>query len=717
MKNKNYMMTAAVVFMLLSVVTTVKADNMQKLSEDVRQLVLQLAHGRRTAGIVDDKLCVFIRFSSGDAGQLLSQHGCQKVTQIDDIYIANVPIDQLAPLAACDAVERIETNTSGRLMLDVTPQWVGNKPVYSGLELPQGYDGTGVLMGIVDCGFDLTHPTLYSTDGSRYRLKAVVDDYQVEGETLGKVTPLGREYLTQEEILAKKHTNDVHNNHGTHCIGIAAGSGLGSGYRGIAYGADIIAISSKNAAEENTANSADQVARMKHIFDYATEQNMPCVITYSIGFADLPGDSKLFAECLKKMVGPGRILVAAAGNENMSHVYIQKSPGKVAGAAVDLKSDSIASAFLITDKPFKLKCFASSQQDGQYKLSDSIVFDTSNLPADTIVKGMIHVILENRDSYYKLTVRRDHKEVVFMPFELSGDDATVQMVMFTPYKLKNLNESIFGNNRFQKAQKGNNINLPGTLESAVTVGALNGRQSFTNYRDSVITSYGNKTEVGSIAVFSSCGPTLDGRIKPDVVAPGVNIISAGNSYCSNSFSDNMVTKTLFNDREYPWVSYSGTSMATPCAAGIVALWLQADPTLTPQHVKDIIKTSSKKLKNEEEWPNNTYGNGLIDAYAGIVEVLKGTTGLQHISSHQPTALTIRPAAGRQVRLSFDQAPQQSLCVTVYSVSGTKLYHQTVTPTGATTYMLQVPQAQGGLHIIQINSPETGFSGSEIIRWN
>ncbi len=158
MGNKNIMITAVII--LLSCLSTAMADNMHKLSEDVRQLVIQTAQGRRAAGVVDGKICVFIRFNDIDGERLLSQYNCEKVTQIDDIYIVNVPTDQLGALASCDEVERIETNTHGRLMMDITPRWVDNSMVNSGLGLPRAFDGTGVLMGIVDCGFDLTHPTL-----------------------------------------------------------------------------------------------------------------------------------------------------------------------------------------------------------------------------------------------------------------------------------------------------------------------------------------------------------------------------------------------------------------------------------------------------------------------------------------------------------------------------------------------------------------------------
>ncbi len=88
----------------------------------------------------------------------------------------------------------------------------------------------------------------------------------------------------------------------------------------------------------------------------------------------------------------------------------------------------------------------------------------------------------------------------------------------------------------------------------------------------------------------------------------------------------------------------------------------------------------------------------------------------YISSHQPSALTIRPAAAGQVRLSFSQVPTKPLSVTVYSVSGARLCHQTLSPNGSTTYTLSVPQANSGAYIVQVTSPESALTGSDIIRW-
>lgn len=614
---------------------TVMGGNDSRLSVDLKRLVAQQDFARRAAG--QNGVCAFVKFRKGDGELLLAQYGCQKVTQIGDIYIANIPIGQLDALSSDDNVERVETQLGGKLLNDMTPVWVNSSPVRSGLELPHGFDGTGVLLGIVDHGFDVTHPAFYAVDGKTYRIKGFVDELAVAEETKGIATPIGREYLTQEDILTNSHLGGTEGDHATHCLGTAAGSGYATPYRGIAYGADIFAVSSRNAGMDNDINSADQVARMKRIFDYAEEHHQPCVISYSIGFNDVPGDTKLLSEAVEKLVGPGRILVVAAGNENGRDTYVNKPQGKKTAGAILLSSNKRDRVFLQSEQPFKLKCLTAKIDivGKQMTLTDSIVFDTKELPTDTVVFRGHHILLEKDGTFYTLTDRLERVDMDDYPalaLAIEGEDAEVEMFLSQESSFFPLAPSL-NKARFACAIPSHNLGLPATLPSVITVGALNGRELFLNAKGETVVGFGASTPVGTIANFSSVGPTRDGRIKPDVVAPGVNIISAGNSFLNYNESGMLVTTTVFQNKNYPWCVMSGTSMATPCVAGIVALWLQANPQLSPDDVKEIIKATCRKPEAALEYPNNTYGYGLIDAYAGIKEALKSSTGIERVEQH------------------------------------------------------------------------------------
>lgn len=93
---------------------------------------------------------------------------------------------------------------------DRTTKWVNIEQVKngSGAGLTQAFTGKGVIVGILDIGFDLTHPTFYATDGKTYRIKRFVDNCKDADTTKGHAIPLGREYRTEEEILDLQHSGD-----------------------------------------------------------------------------------------------------------------------------------------------------------------------------------------------------------------------------------------------------------------------------------------------------------------------------------------------------------------------------------------------------------------------------------------------------------------------------------------------------------------------------
>lgn len=121
------------------------------------------------------------------------------------------------------------------------------------------------------------------------------------------------------------------------------------------------------------------------------------------------------------------------------------------------------------------------------------------------------------------------------------------------------------------------ISSPGCARNAITVGAVD--------------------DGDVVAWFSSRGPTADGRAKPEIVAPGVSITSTSNS---NGF-----------------VTYSGTSMATPHVSGAIALLLEANNSLKYHDVLVVLQENATKLG----YDSNTAGAGRVDAYASYLMVI------------------------------------------------------------------------------------------------
>ncbi|MEW6049548.1 MAG: S8 family serine peptidase [Candidatus Zixiibacteriota bacterium] len=111
-----------------------------------------------------------------------------------------------------------------------------------------------------------------------------------------------------------------------------------------------------------------------------------------------------------------------------------------------------------------------------------------------------------------------------------------------------------------------------------------------------ILAVGAVSSTGTIASFSSRGPTFDGRTKPEICAQGIN------TYAASSSGDVAYSS-----------SFSGTSAACPLAAGAVCLMVQAHPDFTPQMIRDAVMQTASRASI----PDNNYGWGIVNIEAAL----------------------------------------------------------------------------------------------------
>ncbi len=143
------------------------------------------------------------------------------------------------------------------------------------------------------------------------------------------------------------------------------------------------------------------------------------------------------------------------------------------------------------------------------------------------------------------------------------------------------------------------IGVPGNVPYIITVGAMT-----DNYTASVV-------DDDRLASFSSTGPTLEGFVKPEVVAPGGHILGTMGWY--TTIGENHPEYRV----SYPYYSMSGTSQAAAVTTGVVALMLQADPSLSPNDVKCRLMASARPaVKTDGTLAYSVFqqGAGLVNAY-------------------------------------------------------------------------------------------------------
>ena len=221
-----------------------------------------------------------------------------------------------------------------------------------------------------------------------------------------------------------------------------------------------------------------------------------------------------------------------------------------------------------------------------------------------------------------------------------------------------------------------------------------------------------KVPVGDIASFSSYGTDLAGHKHPDVCSPGVVVVAAGNSfdpeidivspYEKKGYANQFTGQK--GDRDYSYISMSGTSMATPAAAGIVALWMQAaadlGKTLTCADIKDIIKHSADKDELTEKSPER-FGEGKINAYKGILYVLGIDTSIPTLSKEQPKDVNFRVNGD----IVYTDGAEEGTEATIYNLQGVPV-KQTTVQGGA----ISLEGLQQGVYAVQL-----GKLGSTLIR--
>ena len=638
-------------FIFISLSMNAQRPRYEKMSSFVREaMASSLVNKQLTRSQSDNRLLTaFVRID-GNSAEVLKQYGCKELARVGNVSIAAIPLNKLGALSCGKQVKRIETGRRCSVQMDTTRLVVNAEAVYMGEGLSQTYTGRGVVVGVQDIGFDLTHPNFYSRDMSRYRIKAMWD--QLSRDTIGSTLYVGRDYVGKEALLQLGHPLDGETQtHGTHTAGIAAGSGAeGNGvispYRGVACEADLVLVD--NAADNISLidpkdyykyTYATDALGFKYIFDYAERMHQPCVINFSEGSSqDFHGDDQLYYDLLAKLVGPGRIIVSSAGNNGARNSYIHKSFGKERAGAFIMSNEKRFSCTAKSRQPFtfRVTIYDNAASPNIVDVSTvNICSARDSLLTDTLSVGgkkYIWRVLAYPNSYdasetaydFQLSSPSKVGDSPQVSLQVIGRDADIELYRMSGYMFPHTLDPVLdaGDCRYT-------IFSPSSSPDVICVGSTSYRTQFVNYLGEKKVYDSGRDGIRS--PFSAMGPTLDGRIKPDVMAPGQNIVSSYSTFFINNPANvngsvqSDVRHFDYNGRTYAWNSNAGTSMSAPVVAGAIALWLQADPMLTPTDCLEIFSKTCTRYDTSLSYPNNLYGYGQIDVAAGLKEVLRRKT--------------------------------------------------------------------------------------------
>lgn len=561
-----------------------------------------------------------------------------------------IPMDKLEAMTRIEGINYIEVDRTVKKKLDKANEDCNVPQVHQGVNLPQSYSGKDVVIGVLDMGFQFSHPTFRDENGD-LRIRKVWAQAIEEGSPPADFG-YGTEITDPEFLLELDATSNMAS-HGTHVSSIAGGRGYDGAYRGVAYDADLVFVD----VDPITLGPSSLVDAISYVFQYAESVGKPAVINMSLGIHFGPHDgTSLFDQFIDSAVGPGRVIVGSAGNEGMNQAHI--------GYALQ-PNDSLQT--LIGSDGFGGGADIWGEVGSTYSVGVSITdYSTGTLigkipPFQSSIDTIALFSFNNDSIFVEVAVESaspfNNKSNITISYEYLDPEVSGLIIPALIIKgeegfVHAWNEFSFFNFEFPGFTNGDNDisvgEISGTANGIISVGAYTTTTSYEDLNGVMQGAAGS--EEGAIAPFTSHGPTVDGRTKPEITAPGDVVIAAINSQ-HIGFEEIYPPAAIIEEGEQAWffAGSSGTSMSSPMTAGIVALLLEANPELSAQEVKEILMSSARTDNFTGTIPasgDNIWGWGKIDALAALMATVPTT------ACTAPTINTVELQSPRKTRVTW-----------------------------------------------------------------
>lgn len=572
---------------------------------------LQLLIARMRSGITktasastaENETAVIARVTDADAWMSLSEvRDATLIGKTEDnhaIVTGRIPVSRIEKVRKHPYVESLKAAQAMRPMLAVATAEAEAQPA----QMPAGSQASGssgVVVGVIDYDGDFVHKNFRNADGTT-RLLALWD--QNGGNSPTSPYGYGVEHSAAALDFAINQADPYSaigyfpqaDAHGTHVMDIAAGNGNGSGVPGMAPNADLIFVNVTHDRDPNTfedilkssfGDSVTLLEALRYIFNKAGTR--PTVVNVSLGTNGGPHDgTTLVEQGIDALLNaaPNRAVVIAASNSYDDGIHAAGTLS--AGASHDL-AWHVASPL---SRPIEMElCYAGEDRFKVELFGPNGALLATVAPGETrqVVIGTIVVaLLANR-----LDDPNNHDNMIGA-FLVAGMPDGQYVIRLTGEVVTNgrFHAWIERDNSFQS-------NFPAPNDNAHTIGSIScGKKVIA------VGSYDANTASKPLSYFSSAGPTRDGRQKPEVSAPGHNV------WAAKSRSVTGVTRM------------SGTSMASPAVAGIVALVFDEAVArglnLSIDQTIQILTSSARRNPPAGVAWNDRYGHGRVSAAKAV----------------------------------------------------------------------------------------------------
>ena len=529
------------------------------------------------------------------------------------IVTGRIPVRRIGAVRAQEFVTSLKATRDLHPQLDKTTQDTKARPAM----LPETQTtngGQGVIVGIIDYGCDFAHENFRTADGAS-RLLALWDQdaaanasspfgygKEFNNAMINTALQADQPYAALGYDPAIYEDPDDPGTHGTHVMDIAAGNGRGTTIAGMAPEAGLIFVNITHRMDPpglstvgKTFGDSMQLLEAAHyIFEKAGDT--PCVINISLGTNGGPHDgTTLVEQGLDSLLNakPNRAIVLAAGNSFDDGIHLA---GKVnAGGTFDVR-------WRVTSRPVR-----DIEMEIWFAASDRFsveLIDATGAIRATVAPGQNETLsIRNKVVFIANRLNDPNNGDNMMNiFLAAGIDPGIYTI-----RLHGAHVVIGDFHAWIERDNRHTSQFDAPKNGTCTIGTV----SCGNSTIAVGSYDAHKPDVLPISWFSSAGPTRNGSQKPQVSAPGHEVVAA----LSGSG-----TKAR---------SMSGTSMASPAVAGAVALMFAEAKNrrlhLNVGEIQSILQQTVRPFLQSDQWENGKWhprlGFGRIDASAAVQAVI------------------------------------------------------------------------------------------------
>jgi subtilisin family serine protease len=627
--NFNKMAKAILSFILVSLICTFSTNGQMNLAMRNR-----IASGEN----MNYEMYILVKGDVQNIREFVNSHNGTFIHSAGDIASVRLTVSAIAELATQPFVKVIGSDIhSYKTLNDTMRMRTHVDDVHSGLSpLTQSYKGQGVLLGFIDSGIDVTHPDFVDSTGHS-RIKWIWDMNMPSGPNTPAPYNYGQEFTGQQIDTGTytSHCDTNINGHGTCVAGIAAGNGRAVGHlQGVATESDIIFVA-YNFANDTISHLSHAV---EYIFTKAQQMGRPVVINVSIGdyFGSHDG-LDLESQYISYLIfqHPGRVIVSGSGDigtQIISGQYFTYHLGRTLNGTDTMFTWNKYNA-AYPGVYFQLFADTADFNNVKFSIGADQVTPNFNFRGQTaftyVFPSINNVVNQNLmnggnrigriQTYTSLDGGVYSIEVYIIPDSISyywrlTTTGTGRFDSWSyDYFITGL-PSVATYPQMSHYWPADTISSMVTgiacLDNVITVGNYDNTDSHLD-ADTIL-RFDATNFPGRLATNSGRGPTRDGRIKPEICAPGNHIVTSGALALLPSFPRTKLAPGAMH------TTFGGTSASAPVISGIAALYLQQNPGANWQDVKVAILNCA--IQDSLMWgpyPNNSWGFGKVNAFEAL----------------------------------------------------------------------------------------------------